>query len=78
MESARPLYHRHALLRDPDTSDVAHRLVLGLQHVNFELPANSSLLNVWTTTSSTVVAPAQDVALGIEHEEEAEPIKVPI
>ncbi|XP_059474947.1 pleckstrin homology domain-containing family M member 1 [Neocloeon triangulifer] len=76
MDAARPLYQRNALLRDPDARDVAHRLLLGLQHVNFELPANSSLLNTWTTTSSDVVAPAQDVAQGIEHEEDVVEVRV--
>lgn len=76
MNVARPLYHSHALLRDPDASDVAYRLVLGLQHINFDLPANSSLLNVWTTTSNTVIAAAQDVALGIEHETKPDPQQV--
>jgi pleckstrin homology domain-containing family M member 1 len=74
--AARSLYHSHALLRDPDASDVAYRLVLGLQHVNFDLPANSSLLNVWTTASNNVIAAAQDVALGIEYESKPEPQKV--
>ncbi|CAB3385986.1 Hypothetical predicted protein [Cloeon dipterum] len=70
MDIARPLYNRNAVLRDPDARDVAHRLLLGLQHVHFELPSNSSLLNVWSTASDSVVAHAQDVASGIEHEEE--------
>lgn len=86
-------YHRTALLRDLERLEVAQRLLMGLEPVRLVLAANSSLLNVWPSSTLMLaglwapplracpVAPAQDVAQGLSDEvlpiEAEEPPKIP-
>ncbi|KAF4522537.1 hypothetical protein B566_EDAN009985 [Ephemera danica] len=87
-------YHRTALLRDLERLEVAQRLLMGLEPVKLELATNSSLLNVWPSSTLMLaglwappmracpVAPAQDVALSLSDEivilEAEEPPSLPI
>lgn len=47
-----PYYHRYALIRDDEMIDVIERLLEGIETCHtFELPCNSSLLNIWPDNS---------------------------
>lgn len=79
-------YRKGALLRDVEMLDVVQRLLEGIESFPFNLPLNSSLLDVWTlqplllaglwtppiraTTTKDHVAVATDVARGLETEEQ--------
>ncbi|XP_015607483.1 uncharacterized protein LOC107273615 isoform X2 [Cephus cinctus] len=52
----KPYYNRSAFIRDTDLVDVAQRLIESLDHVQFELACNTSLLNFWSSTPLLMAA----------------------